>query len=122
MWQNYNAGVPVVVQQVKNPKKEFPLWCNGITGLWSPGTKVLPPAQHSGLRIWHCHSCMYDLTPGPGISYAPGVAKKKSRHSIHEDAGLILGLPHWVKDAAVATSRSISHRQGSRFHVAVAVA
>ena len=53
--------------------------------LWSPRTQLQSPAQHSELRIWHCHSCSIghncgsDLIPGLGNPYAVGQSKKKKK-------------------------------------------
>ena len=69
------AGVPAVVQ---------PDWWH----LESAGMKVQSLAQHSGLRIWHCHSCglgrncCSDLIPVPGTPCASGWPKmKKQKHN-----------------------------------------
>ena len=51
--------------------------------LWSTGTQVQSPAQHSGLRIWCCHSCgvgcncSLDLIPDLETPYAKRWPKKK---------------------------------------------
>lgn len=48
-------------------------------------TQVLSQAQHSGLRIRHCHSCSVgcnwglDLIPSPETPYAGGWPKKEKR-------------------------------------------
>ena len=47
--------------------------------------RVLFPAQHSGLKIWHCHSCgigcscSSDLIPGPGTSICHGSGQKPNQ-------------------------------------------
>ena len=59
--------------------------------LWSAGTKVPQPAQHSGLRIRCCyscgigHNCGLDLTPGPGTPYNIGQERKKGRDGGREE-------------------------------------
>ena len=51
--------------------------------LWRGGMQVRSPAQHSGLRIWRCHSCGIvcncglDLIPVLGTPYATGWPKRK---------------------------------------------
>ena len=46
-------------------------------------TQVQSQAWHSGLGIWHCHSCCLgldcgsNLIPGPGVPYAAGGQKLK---------------------------------------------
>ena len=53
--------------------------------LWSAGTQVQSPAQHSGLRIWCCCSyglgsnCGSDQIPGPRTFICQGVAKKEKK-------------------------------------------
>ena len=65
-------GVPTVVQQDWQP-------------LGSTGMQVRSLAQHSGLRIQHCHSCglgcdcSLDLIPGLGPPYAMGRPKMKNK-------------------------------------------
>ena len=55
-------------------------WC-----LWNAGTQVRSLAWHSGLRIWHHHSCSIghhrgsDLVPGLGTPYAMGLPEKKRK-------------------------------------------
>ena len=55
-------------------------WCLGSTG-----TQVPPPAWHSGLRIWHCHSCGLGhncgsaLISGWGTPYAWVQPKKEGK-------------------------------------------
>ena len=50
--------------------------------LGSTGTQVRFPAQHSGLRIWHCHNYSLgrdwglDMIPGLGTPYAMRQQKK----------------------------------------------
>ena len=50
---------------------------------WSTGMQVRTLAGHSGLRIWHCHSCSVGcncgsaLFPGLGNSICPRAAKKE---------------------------------------------
>ena len=62
-------GVPAVTQ--------WDQWHSGSAGL-----QVGSPAQHSGLRIRHCHSCglsldcSSDLIPGQGTPYSMGQPKK----------------------------------------------
>lgn len=66
------SGVPTVVQ-----------WDWQYFG--SVGTKVQSPAKHSGLRIWHCHSCSLgqncgsDLIPGQNSIF--GAARKENTHT-----------------------------------------
>ena len=63
------SGVPTVAQLV-----------NDIA--WLCGLPVQSPALHSGLRIWHCHSCGVHHSADPipplpwEIPYAMGVAEK----------------------------------------------
>ena len=51
--------------------------------LWSAGTQVQSPAQHSRLRIQGCyncgidHNCGSDLIPGLGTPHAVGCPKEK---------------------------------------------
>ena len=65
---NYGYGVLAVMQ-----------W--DLQRLCSAGGR-LNPSLHSGLKIWHCHSCgihcncSSDLIPGLGTLYATGQPKK----------------------------------------------
>ena len=72
---NIISGAPAVTQRD---------WCH----LESTGMQVRSLAWHSGLRIWHCHSCDLGqdcglgLTPGLGASYAmDGQKWKKNRQT-----------------------------------------
>ena len=47
--------------------------------LCSTGMLVRSLTQHSGLRIWCCHSCGSDMIPGPGTPCAAGWPKKKKK-------------------------------------------
>ena len=55
------------------------LWRLGLVG-----TRVQPPARHSGFRIQHCCSCGLGcdcdsaLNPGPGTQWGGQKRKKKS--------------------------------------------
>ena len=78
----------------RNTMWEFPLlWCNGIGSIsgalghrfhdW-PSPAQPGPARHTGLRIWHCHSCSIgcncgSVIPGLGTPYAMGEPKKKKK-------------------------------------------
>ena len=54
----------------------------GSAGMWVPS-----PAQHSGVRIQHCHSCgvgqdcSLDLIPGLGAPHAMGQSKNGKKCS-----------------------------------------
>ena len=57
----------------------------------STGTQVHSPAQHSGLRIWHCRSCglgrncAWALIPSLGTPYAMSGQKRKiNKLELHE--------------------------------------
>lgn len=56
--------------------------------LGNNGVQVLSLARHSGLRIWHCHTCGFghncgsDLIPGPGTPYTMGWPKKKKKKKL----------------------------------------
>ena len=53
--------------------------------LGSPGMQVNSLTQHSGLRIWHFHSCSLGCNcgsyriPGQGTPYAMEQSKKKKK-------------------------------------------
>ena len=55
--------------------------------LGSTGTQVRSPARHSGLRMWHCHSCSLglqlhlksDLWPGNCMCLEAAKKKKKKK-------------------------------------------
>ena len=78
--------IPSLIEWVKGsgfrvlPVAQWDQWCLGSTGM-----QVQFPGQHSGLRIWHCHSCSLghncgsDLIPGQGIPHATGQSKKKKK-------------------------------------------
>ena len=70
--------VPAAVQQDK--------WSLRSPG--SPGTKAPSLTQHSGLRIWRCHSCglgynyCSEMIPGRGTPYAKGQPKKGKQNMV----------------------------------------
>ena len=64
--------------------------------LGSPGMWVQSPAQHSGLRIWCCHSFSLGQDCGLGSSHRGTVEMNPTRN--HEVSGLIPVLAQWVKD------------------------
>ena len=70
------VGVPAVAQRD---------WL----GLCSTGMQVRSPAQHSGLRFQHCHSCGIgcncgsDMIPGLGTPYAVGWPEKEKKNKKH---------------------------------------
>ena len=82
-----NVGVPTVVQWDQQH-------------LWSPGMKVGALAQHSQLRIWHCHSfslgqnCGSDLIPGLRTPYATGWPKKKKKKMLIHGSWMELSPRH----------------------------
>ena len=65
-------------------------WCLG-----SPGMEVRFPAQHSGLRISHCHSCSighnygWNLIPGPGLPLPCSSQKKKKKKKKKKKEGFL---------------------------------
>ena len=66
---------------------EFLLWHSGFSSVSAAlGRRLDLQAQHSGLRIWHCHSssigrnCRLNLIPGLGTPYATGQPKKKKKN------------------------------------------
>ena len=75
-------GVPAVVQQDRQ--------CLGSTGM-----QVRSLAQHSGLRIWHCHSyglgCNYSSYVIPGLG-TPGQPRKKKEEEKKKKKGEKTGL------------------------------
>ena len=61
--------------------------------LGSTGMQPRFPDQHSGLRIWCCHSFnlgsnwSLDMTPGLGAPYVRGSQKKKKVQELDNAAG-----------------------------------
>ena len=64
--------------------EEFLLWCNGIGRVLAALGCEFDP-WHSGLGIWHCHSCSLgcncalDLIPGLRTPYAVGRPRIKGK-------------------------------------------
>ena len=60
--------------------------------------QVRSPAQHSGLRTWHCRGCGSDpncgstLIPGLGTPYAAGQPKKRIKKEHSKDIILLLSI------------------------------
>ena len=56
--------------------------------LGNAGMQIPLAAWHSGLRTWHCHSCILshncgsELIPGPGVPYTVRWTKKNNNNKI----------------------------------------
>ena len=63
----------------------------GLAVSWEHWDASLIPAQHSGLRMWHCCSCSVgqncglDLVYGLGNPYASGRPKKKKNKKVNRE-------------------------------------
>lgn len=68
------------VTYLKHFKREFPLWCNGLTiRLVSVEAPVQSPAQNSGLRTQRYCSCGVGCSSGSDLISGPGNSEKRVR-------------------------------------------
>ena len=67
---------------------------------WFTGLSL---AQHSGLRIQHCHNCSSDLIPGLGTQHAVGwpQTKKKEKRWILAECSKYFKMRLWFTDSGI---------------------